>query len=55
MAFEFTSVLVFYFRDSGATNPEYTITADDVDKLVAVECIPMNDQGHQVYHITYSN
>ncbi|WOH14524.1 hypothetical protein DCAR_0934043 [Daucus carota subsp. sativus] len=31
----------------GATNPEYTITADDVDKLVAVECIPMNDQGHQ--------
>lgn len=55
MAFEFTSVLVFHFRDSGATNPEYTITADDVDKLVAVECIPMNDQGHQVYHITYSN
>lgn len=31
----------------GATNPEYTITADDVDKLIAVECIPMNDQGHQ--------
>ncbi|KAL5834784.1 hypothetical protein ACOSQ4_014281 [Xanthoceras sorbifolium] len=31
----------------GATNPEYVITADDVDKLIAVECIPMDDQGHQ--------
>ncbi|KAB5529680.1 hypothetical protein DKX38_019761 [Salix brachista] len=31
----------------GATNPEYIITADDVDKLIAVECIPMDDQGHQ--------
>ncbi|KAE7999224.1 hypothetical protein FH972_003679 [Carpinus fangiana] len=31
----------------GATNPEYVVTADDVDKLIAVECIPMNDKGHQ--------
>ncbi|XP_022718660.1 uncharacterized protein LOC111276943 isoform X2 [Durio zibethinus] len=31
----------------GATNPEYVVTADDVDKLIAVECIPMDDQGHQ--------
>lgn len=31
----------------GATNPEYIVTADDVDKLVAVECIPMDDQGRQ--------
>ncbi|KAF9670357.1 hypothetical protein SADUNF_Sadunf13G0059900 [Salix dunnii] len=31
----------------GATNPEYIVTADDVDKLIAVECIPMDDQGHQ--------
>ncbi|XP_047315023.1 uncharacterized protein LOC124918980 [Impatiens glandulifera] len=31
----------------GATNPEYVITADDVDKLICVECIPMNDQGQQ--------
>lgn len=35
--------------DSGATNPEYFVTADDVDKLIAVECIPMDDQGRQVY------
>jgi hypothetical protein len=34
--------------DSGATNPEYIVTADDVDKLIAVECIPMDDQGRQV-------
>ncbi|XP_038725447.1 uncharacterized protein LOC120016648 isoform X2 [Tripterygium wilfordii] len=31
----------------GATNPEYIVTADDVDKLLAVECIPMDDQGRQ--------
>ncbi|THG23308.1 hypothetical protein TEA_026203 [Camellia sinensis var. sinensis] len=34
----------------GATNPEYVVTADDVDKLIAVECIPMDDQGHQVFY-----
>ncbi|CAH9128007.1 unnamed protein product [Cuscuta epithymum] len=31
----------------GATNPEYIVTADDVDKLIAVLCIPMDEQGHQ--------
>ncbi|XP_062099306.1 uncharacterized protein LOC133805198 isoform X2 [Humulus lupulus] len=31
----------------GATNPEYIVTADDVDKIIAVECIPMDDQGGQ--------
>ncbi|PON56688.1 hypothetical protein PanWU01x14_179060 [Parasponia andersonii] len=31
----------------GATNPEYTVTANDVDKIIAVECIPMDDKGHQ--------
>ncbi|GLT61302.1 hypothetical protein SLA2020_340210 [Shorea laevis] len=31
----------------GATNPDYVLTADDVDKLIAVECIPMDDKGHQ--------
>ncbi|XP_022948179.1 uncharacterized protein LOC111451815 isoform X2 [Cucurbita moschata] len=31
----------------GATNPEYVVAADDVDKLIAVECIPMDDKGHQ--------
>lgn len=33
---------------AGATHPEYVVTADDVDKLIAVECIPMDDQGRQV-------
>ena len=33
--------------DTGATNPEYVVTADDVDKLIAVECIPMDEQGRQ--------
>lgn len=36
------------FLGSGATNPEYVVTADDVDKLIAVECIPMDDKGRQV-------
>nr|GEV83629.1 protein kinase, ATP binding site-containing protein [Tanacetum cinerariifolium] len=31
----------------GATNPEYVVTVDDVDTLIAVECIPMDDQGRQ--------
>ncbi|KAB1220032.1 hypothetical protein CJ030_MR3G001921 [Morella rubra] len=31
----------------GATNPEYVVTVDDVDKLIAVDCIPMDDKGHQ--------
>lgn len=35
--------------DSGATNPEYVVTADDVDKRIAVECIPMDDKGRQVH------
>ncbi|KAL9262505.1 hypothetical protein AKJ16_DCAP04956 [Drosera capensis] len=31
----------------GATNPEYFVTADDVGKYVAVECVPMDDKGRQ--------
>ncbi|XP_021850519.1 uncharacterized protein [Spinacia oleracea] len=31
----------------GATNPEYVVTADDVDKSIAVECIPMDENGRQ--------
>ncbi|KAH7848035.1 hypothetical protein Vadar_033068 [Vaccinium darrowii] len=31
----------------GATFAEYLVTADDVDKLIAVECIPMDDRGRQ--------
>ncbi|OVA02933.1 hypothetical protein BVC80_9095g136 [Macleaya cordata] len=31
----------------GATNPDYVVTADDVDKLIAVDCIPMDDKGGQ--------
>lgn len=38
---------IFYFI-SGATNPEYVVTADDVDKFIACECIPMDEQGRQV-------
>nr|XP_043612288.1 putative receptor-like protein kinase At5g39000 isoform X2 [Erigeron canadensis] len=52
-----TSLAMFqwvrYHRDctmeyiEGATNPEYVVTADDVNKLISVECIPMDDQGRQ--------
>lgn len=41
------------YSDSGATNPEYIVTADDVDKIIAVECIPMDDQGHQVLYVPF--
>lgn len=33
---------------SGCTNPDYVVTVDDVDKLIAVECVPMDDGGTQV-------
>ncbi|XP_052619657.1 uncharacterized protein LOC111921383 isoform X2 [Lactuca sativa] len=48
---------VRYHRDvtfeyiEGATNPEYVVSADDVDKLIAVECIPMDDHGRRVKKI----
>ncbi|XP_026436591.1 LEAF RUST 10 DISEASE-RESISTANCE LOCUS RECEPTOR-LIKE PROTEIN KINASE-like 2.1 [Papaver somniferum] len=31
----------------GATDPDYVVTADDIDKLIAVDCIPMNGDGCQ--------
>lgn len=31
----------------GATVPEYYVTADDVDTLLAVDCTPMDDNGRQ--------
>ncbi|XP_010240857.1 PREDICTED: uncharacterized protein LOC104585617 isoform X2 [Nelumbo nucifera] len=31
----------------GATVPDYVVTADDVDKIIAVECIPIDDSGRQ--------
>ncbi|KAL8162597.1 hypothetical protein V2J09_014086 [Rumex salicifolius] len=31
----------------GASNPEYVVTADDIDKFIAVECIPMDENGRQ--------
>ncbi|KAJ0970797.1 hypothetical protein J5N97_018756 [Dioscorea zingiberensis] len=31
----------------GATVPDYVVTVDDVDTLLAVDCIPMDDSGHQ--------
>lgn len=45
--------LCFLFLQSGATNPEYIVTADDVDKIIAVDCIPMDDQGRQVSFTLY--
>nr|XP_010919945.1 uncharacterized protein LOC105043916 isoform X3 [Elaeis guineensis] len=31
----------------GATVPEYVVTSDDVDTLLAVDCTPMDDHGRQ--------
>lgn len=49
VSFILFSFTIIIFSDSGATNPEYIVTADDVDKIIAVECIPMDDQGRQVF------
>jgi len=32
----------------GAASPEYVVTVDDCDAVVAIECVPMNDQGQRV-------
>jgi hypothetical protein len=31
----------------GAAQPEYTITADDCDSMVAIECVPMDERGRR--------
>lgn len=31
----------------GAAQPEYTITADDYDNMVAIECVPMDERGRR--------
>ena len=33
---------------TGAAQPEYTITADDYDSMVAIECVPMDERGRRV-------
>eukprot|EP00250_Pteridium_aquilinum_P010728 c19590_g1_i2 orf=161-2509(+) len=36
-----------YFHIPGAAQPEYTITADDVDTLLSLECTPMDDRNRK--------
>ncbi|KAJ1254158.1 hypothetical protein BS78_K111100 [Paspalum vaginatum] len=36
-----------YILNSGATMYDYVVTADDVGTLLAVDCIPMDDNGRQ--------
>ncbi|GAU30762.1 hypothetical protein TSUD_354870 [Trifolium subterraneum] len=43
----FSGFGIFRMALGRATNPEYVVTADDVDKLIAVECIPMDNKGRQ--------
>ncbi|KAH9330829.1 hypothetical protein KI387_002937 [Taxus chinensis] len=31
----------------GAAQPDYTVTADDVDALIAIECVPMDDRNRK--------
>lgn len=33
---------------SGATEPEYVVTADDINKLIALEHTTIDDEGHEV-------
>lgn len=36
---------MFYIE--GAAQPDYTVTADDVDALIAIECVPMDDRNRK--------
>lgn len=38
----------YSFNKTGAAQPEYTITADDCDSMVAIECVPMDERGRRV-------
>ncbi|KAJ4721447.1 Protein kinase-like domain, Concanavalin A-like lectin/glucanase domain protein [Melia azedarach] len=31
----------------GATTPEYVVTADDIDTVIVLECLPIDDQGRK--------
>ncbi|XP_057871763.2 uncharacterized protein LOC131078111 isoform X1 [Cryptomeria japonica] len=31
----------------GASQPDYTVTADDVDALIAIECVPIDDRNRK--------
>lgn len=39
--------LVFSLH-AGAASPEYIVSADDCNAIVAIECVPMDDQGRRV-------
>ncbi|KAH7433917.1 hypothetical protein KP509_07G092300 [Ceratopteris richardii] len=36
-----------YFHIPGAAQPQYTITADDVDTILSLECTPMDDRNRK--------
>lgn len=44
----FTNLVQLFFHKTGAAQPEYTITADDCDSMVAIECVPMDERGRRV-------
>lgn len=44
----FTDFEWLFFHKTGAAQPEYTITADDCDSMVAIECVPMDERGRRV-------
>ena len=43
-----TLTLPYFCFVAGAAQPEYTITADDCDNMVAIECVPMDERGRRV-------
>ncbi|RWW18270.1 hypothetical protein GW17_00017756 [Ensete ventricosum] len=42
-----------YLSPTGATVPEYVVTADDVGTFLAVDCTPIDDSGRQVSCLYY--
>jgi hypothetical protein len=58
VTWHFIDVPSLFFLIAGAAQPEYTITADDCDNMVAIECVPMDERGRRVrgrYHSASSN
>lgn len=39
-----------WLQCTGAAQPEYTVTADDCETMIAIECVPMDERNRRVWN-----
>lgn len=47
--------IIFVVQNVGAKQPNYLVTADDVDTLLAIEVLPLDNRKRKVLFSTYHN